>query len=204
MKNKKVAKKRNKLWMLQLLACMLAMVCMVSLGNPVIARAEDGGSTVDVDFVNDQNDVYGGSGSNGMGSRTIPAATSGAGTVSSAMGGGLPSETVRKAPAYAELSWYPSTASTVNTGRARNNITPNVNATGNHVVYKADVVTGQVTNYTVYKENPLNPTGFDEVIRYDGVGAPHTNSVTGQRLMPHVHDKTALGGLRSPYMSEHP
>lgn len=74
MKNKKVAKKRNKLWMLQLFACMLVMMCMVSWGNPVTARADDGGTAIDVDFVNDQNDVYGGSGSNGIGSRTIPAA----------------------------------------------------------------------------------------------------------------------------------
>ena len=33
MENQKIGKKKNKLWMLQLLACMLAMVCMVSMGN---------------------------------------------------------------------------------------------------------------------------------------------------------------------------
>ena len=200
----KAAKKRNKLSLLQVFAFMLAMAFMVSWGNPMTARADEGGSALEVNLLSDEpEELGGGKNISSIGSRTIPAATSGA-NVSSAMGGGMPSETVRKAPAYADLRWYPSTSSTVNTGRARNNITPNVNATGAHVVYKADATTGQVTNYTVYKENPLNPTGFDEVIRYDGVGAPHTNSVTGQRLMPHVHDKTALGGLRSPHMSERP
>ena len=73
-----------------------------------------------------------------------------------------------------------------------------------HVVYKKDPVTGEITNYTVYKTNPRNPTGFDEVIRYDGVGEPHYNPVTMEDLMPHVHDKTAPGKVRPPYLDEIP
>ena len=48
------------------------------------------------------------------------------------------------------------------------------------------------------KVNPKNPTGFDETIRYDGIGKLHTNKVTGEKLMPHVHDKKAIGELRLP------
>lgn len=86
----------------------------------------------------------------------------------------------------------------------RNNIKPNPNATGDHVVYKVDPVTGEITNYKVYKVNPQNPSGFDEVYGYDGVGTPHTNPVTGENLMPHVHDKSVPGKVRSPYPDEIP
>ena len=82
--------------------------------------------------------------------------------------------------------------------------TENSNATGDHVVYKKDPVTGEITKYTVYKTNPRNPTGFDEVIRYDGVGEQHYNPVAMEDLMPHVHDKTAPGKVRPPYLDEIP
>ena len=42
--------------------------------------------------------------------------------------------------------------------------------------------------------NPHNPSGFDEVIRYDGFWGAHYNKVTEQRLMPRIHDKMAPGG----------
>lgn len=88
--------------------------------------------------------------------------------------------------------------------RSKNIITPNSNAIGNHVVYKKDPVTGEITNYKVYKSNPHNPTGFDEVIGYDGVGKPHMNPVTKEKLLPHVHDNTVPGKIRSPYQNELP
>ncbi|MCI9250178.1 MAG: hypothetical protein HFG99_13805 [Dorea sp.] len=90
------------------------------------------------------------------------------------------------------------------TGRAKNNLRPDPNATGAHSTFKRDPVTGKITNYATYRVNPKNPTGFDEVIRYDGVGAPHTNKVTGEVLMPHIHDKKAIGGLRKPETWEIP
>ena len=68
----------------------------------------------------------------------------------------------------------------------------------------ANATIGQVTNYAVYKVNTQNPTGFDETLRYDGVGQGHYDSVTKQYLIPHVHDKTTQGGLRAPSLDEIP
>lgn len=84
-------------------------------------------------------------------------------------------------------------------GRAKNKIKPDSNATGAHSVYKRDPKTGEITNYKTYEPNPYNPSGFQEIKGYDGVGAGHTNSVTGiDILTPHVHDKNTPGGIRIP------
>ena len=91
-----------------------------------------------------------------------------------------------------------------NTGRGKNNIKPDTNAQGSHSVYKYDPNTGKITNYKTYEPNPKNPSGFDEIIGYDGVGKPHVNKATGESLMPHVHDKTVPGGVREPYPYEIP
>ena len=56
----------------------------------------------------------------------------------------------------------------------------------------------------MYKVNSKNPTGFDEVVGYDGTGKAHTTKVTEEVLMPHVHDKTVSGGLRKPNTDETP
>lgn len=87
---------------------------------------------------------------------------------------------------------------------ANNNIKPNMNASGDHSVFKINPNTGKVTNYKTYKQNPLNPSGFDEIIGYDGIGMPHKNKVTGESLMPHMHDKTVSGGVRRPFSWEIP
>ncbi len=106
---------------------------------------------------------------------------------------------------YSDYPWYECEGNVSrNTGRGKNHITPNSNATGDHVVYKKDPVTGEITKYTVYKTNPRNPIGFDEKISYHGVGEPHYNPVTMEELMPHVHDKTAPGKVRPPYLDEIP
>ena len=97
-----------------------------------------------------------------------------------------------------------STNTLVNTGRGKNNIKPDLNAQGPHSVFKRDPLTGKITNYKTYKQNPKNPTGYDEFLGYDGVGKPHKNPVTGEDLMPHVHDKTVPGRVRSPYLHEIP
>ena len=52
--------------------------------------------------------------------------------------------------------------------------------------------------------NPQNPSGFQEVKGYDGIGTPHTNKTTGEKLMPHVHDKSVPGGVRAPETWEVP
>ena len=90
------------------------------------------------------------------------------------------------------------------TGRAINKLKPNSSATGAHSTFKVDPKTGKITNYATWKPNPKNPSGFDEVIRYDGVGDPHYNKVTQEYLMPHVHDKTTPGKVRAPYSDEIP
>ena len=109
-----------------------------------------------------------------------------------------------KARAFSDLPWYEQVRSMTGTGRTRNNIMPNKNANGKHVVYKVDPQTGTITNYKVYDVNPQNPSGFDEILGYDGVGKSHKNPVTGENLIPHVHDKTVPGKVRAPYPDEIP
>ena len=112
---------------------------------------------------------------------------------------------IKKAKAYEKYDWYENVADvTQKASRTKNKIHPHPNATGDHVVYKLDPETGKITNYKVYKLNPKNPTGFDEIIGYDATGTPHMNKVTNEDLMPHVHDKTVPGNLRKPNADEIP
>ena len=112
---------------------------------------------------------------------------------------------IKKAKAYEKYDWYENVADTTQkASRTKNKIRPHPNATGDHVVYKLDPETGKITNYKVYKVNSKNPTGFDEIVGYDGVGKAHTNKVTEEALMPHVHDKTVPGDLRKPNADEIP
>lgn len=87
---------------------------------------------------------------------------------------------------------------------SKNNIKPNPNAVGSHSVIKTNPSTGKVTNYKTYKPNPQNPSGFDEILGFDGVGTPHINKATKVLLMPHVHDATIPGGVRVPNPGEIP
>ena len=69
-----------------------------------------------------------------------------------------------------------------NSCRGKNKLTPNPEAKGAHTTYKRDPVSNRITNYATYEPNPLNPSGFDEVLRFDGVGGSHGGIPT-----PHVH-----------------
>jgi len=89
-------------------------------------------------------------------------------------------------------------------GRSANKLKPDGSAGGAHSVFKRDPNTGKITNYKTYNPNPKNPTGYDENIGYDGVGRTHINKVTGESLIPHVHDKAIPGGVRIPYPHEIP
>ena len=90
-------------------------------------------------------------------------------------------------------------------GRAKNKLKPDPNATGPHTTYKVDPNTGEITNYVEWEPNPQNPSGFDEAKRYDGTGGSHYNKATGTDVdTPHVHDPKAPGGVRSPYDWEIP
>jgi len=55
------------------------------------------------------------------------------------------------------------------------------------------------------KANPLNPSGFDKVQRYDGIGKGHINKVTKQNVpTPHVNGKSIPGGVRPANPNEIP
>ena len=114
------------------------------------------------------------------------------------------SEKIRKPKDFEDIPWYEQPKNIDGKGRGKNNIRPNSNATGKHAVYKPDSVTGKITNYKVYDINSQNPSGFDEILGYDGVGKPHVNKVTGEKLLPHVHDKNCIGGVRRPLPGEIP
>ena len=89
-------------------------------------------------------------------------------------------------------------------GKAKNKLRPDPNAYGDHTTFKRDPNTGEITNYGTWKSNPKNPTGFDSEKRYDRIGESHFNKVTREKLLPHVHDKTAPGGIRNPIPWEVP
>jgi hypothetical protein len=90
-------------------------------------------------------------------------------------------------------------------GRNSNKLKPNPAADGYpHSTFKTDPSIGTITNYETYKSNSQNPIGLDLEIRYDGIGNPHYNPVTGENLMPHVHDKLTPGGVRIPKIDEIP
>ena len=65
--------------------------------------------------------------------------------------------------------------------RSKNKLRPSSDAQGDHTVFRRGA-DGNIDHYATYKVNPKNPTGFDEVLRYDGVGSAHNGVPT-----PHVH-----------------
>ncbi len=89
-------------------------------------------------------------------------------------------------------------------GRSKNKLVPDTNAQGDHTTFKQDSKTGEITNYETWTVNEKNPTGVDSQKRYDGIGEPHFNKVTKERLLPHVHDKTVPGDVRAPIPWEIP
>ena len=65
-----------------------------------------------------------------------------------------------------------------NACKGKNKLKPNPEAQGAHTVFKRDPVTGKITNYATYEPNPMNPSGFDEVLRFDGIGKAHAGVPT--------------------------
>jgi hypothetical protein len=77
----------------------------------------------------------------------------------------------------------------------RGRVKPVEGAEGDHSTYKRGP-DGQVTKTASYKQNPQNPSGFDETQRTDTAGKSHYNKATKQDVpTPHVHDPTAPGGV---------
>lgn len=66
--------------------------------------------------------------------------------------------------------------------KSDNKLKPNSEATGDHSSFKTDGK-GKITNTATYKQNPKNPSGFDEVKRVDVTGKKHNGVNT-----PHVHE----------------
>ena len=83
--------------------------------------------------------------------------------------------------------------------RGKNKLKPDSKAEGAHTTFARDPATGKITHYATYEPNPLNPSGFDEVLRFDGVGASHINKVSKVDIpTPHIHSKSILGGVGVP------
>ena len=66
--------------------------------------------------------------------------------------------------------------------KSDNKLKPSSEATGDHRSFKTDGK-GKITNTATYKQNPKNPSGFDEVKRVDVTGKKHNGVNT-----PHVHE----------------
>ena len=66
--------------------------------------------------------------------------------------------------------------------RSKNKLKPDPDAQGAHTTFKRGP-DGTIEHYATYEPNPRNPSGFDEVLRYDGVGKSHNNVPT-----PHIHE----------------
>ena len=91
------------------------------------------------------------------------------------------------------------------TGRAANHLIPNPTAIGAHTTLRIDPVTGRITHYQTWTPNPMNPTGFDSVIRVDLVGRADFNKVTGVIVQtPHVHGRLIPGRVRPAFPWEIP
>ena len=60
-------------------------------------------------------------------------------------------------------------------------LAPDPKAKGPHTTFKRDP-SGKVTHYATYQPNSRNPSGFDEILRFDRVGKAHGGVPT-----PHVH-----------------
>lgn len=77
-------------------------------------------------------------------------------------------------------------------GRAANKLRPVEGAEGAHSTFKRGP-DGKITNTATYKENPKNPSGFDEVKRVDVSGKVHTNPDGTVVPTPHVKEAGTKG-----------
>lgn len=81
-----------------------------------------------------------------------------------------------------------STNSEGNGTKSDNKLKLNSEASGDHSSFKTDA-NGKITNTATYKQNPQNPSGFDEVKRVDVQGKAHFDKKTQTVVeTPHVHE----------------
>ncbi len=79
--------------------------------------------------------------------------------------------------------------------RGKNKLRPDSNATGSHTVFKRNS-SGEIVGYATYEPNSKNPSGFDEVFRFDKYGKH------GKVIGSHVHLQN--GEVRPAYFWEIP
>ena len=88
--------------------------------------------------------------------------------------------------------------------RGKNHLQPDPEAANPHSTFRRDAE-GNMTNHAEWAPNRQNPSGFDLVKRVDLTGKGHPNPVTREKVpTPHVHDKTAPGGVRGARPDEIP
>ena len=88
--------------------------------------------------------------------------------------------------------------------RGKNHLVPDPHAEGPHTTFRRSQ-DGEISNFTEWKNNPRNPSGFDEAKRVDVTGGSHWNAQMQQDIpTPHVHDRNAVGGVRSARADEIP
>jgi hypothetical protein len=83
---------------------------------------------------------------------------------------------------------------------------PRSDAEGAHTVFRRSP-DGQVTSYVTYvaQTNPRNPFRWQLAKRFDGEGRAHYNKATGQLVpTPHIHERSAKGGVRRARRGEIP
>ena len=82
---------------------------------------------------------------------------------------------------------------------------PVTEAVGAHSTFRRDGSTGDINHTATWSPNERNPSGFDLQSRTDVTGPSHTNKVTGEDVpTPHVHDRSAPGGVRRARPEEIP
>ncbi len=74
-------------------------------------------------------------------------------------------------------------------GRGKNNLQPDLDATGPHTTFKRNPDTGEITNYETWGQtDPRNPNPWESQLRVDLEGDPHYSKQLGMDVeTPHYH-----------------
>lgn len=82
--------------------------------------------------------------------------------------------------------------------RGCNKLKPDPKAKGDHSTFRRDPKTGKITQYAAYRKNPMNPSGFDEVLRLDEAGGLYTNAITKIDVPTlHIQNKPIPGRVKT-------
>lgn len=89
----------------------------------------------------------------------------------------------------------------------RNRLQPDIRAEGPHSTFRPNPKTGRIDKYQTNEPNlnPLDPSKWRTVKRFDRTGKSHRNKVTKKDIStPHVHDPKIPGGIRPAQPCEIP